>query len=359
MIARFQFRLPFTLAVAPGIGLVPFDVDVAGFRVRVGVPDESRLEAGMLMPNAIHTPVMELPDLLEPAEPTVTQAVTIDGHPAFLADALQLDFVGREFDRTLGSDDPPTELAFQVANQVIAGVRQLGRFGPALPLNPGGVVWRMVYLNDDESPFTAEEGKHRSRNGAAWAMKCVGISGPLWQELAEYDGRLVRPWDDLLLDAYEVLPRVGPAVVLAATAVETRLDTALDALAPGAGFDDNFWTWITDRKGQFYKEPSLVERADNLLEAVSGQSLKGESELWEGFQQLRAARNSFVHEGVAKIGDVPVEPRRAWQLIGRAQEIVDWIERLLPEDSQRPPLPEAAVEIITPLTAPTIPATSS
>jgi hypothetical protein len=43
--------------------------------------------------------------------------------------------------------------------------------------------------------------------------------------------------------------------------------------------------------------------------------------LWEAFKNLRAARNSFVHEGVARIGQEPVTKVVAAQLIGRARDI--------------------------------------
>jgi len=141
----------------------------------------------------------------------------------------------------------------------------------------------------------------------------------------------------LLLDAYALLPQIGPAIVLAYTAIETRIAQALDRLAALTGLNPLLWMWLTDR-GDFTKDPSTAEQLDVLSRALAGKSLKDDTGLWESFQNLRTARNRFVHEGMASIGKqrLAVDDNRAQQLINGAELIIDWIENLLPEDERRP-----------------------
>lgn len=69
---------------------------------------------------------------------------------------------------------------------------------------------------------------------------------------------------------------------------------------------------------------------------MTGRSLKEESLLWEGFKNLKATRNSFVHGGVAKLGNKSTSLTDALQLIGRAEEIITKIREWIPEDCQWP-----------------------
>ena len=103
------------------------------------------------------------------------------------------------------------------------------------------------------------------------------------------------PSDELLLDAYALPPQVGPAVVLAHTAVETRVAQTTDRNAILTGLNAELWSWLTVR--------STAEQLDRLAKALTGKSLKDDRRLWEGFQHLREALekqgNKFVHEGKA------------------------------------------------------------
>lgn len=354
MIARFQLLLAFELAVAPDLSLDPFEADRDAFRIRVHPPYKSQVDPRALSPNWLE-PASNIPAKLDP-DTTIapTDAITIDGSPAVLANTLQVDFIG-SFDRTVGSEDPPTATAFAVVNETIAGLRLLARAGYVLLLADGNTIWRMTYLDDDETPAPMEEGKYRRRVASGLRAKFAAISPVIWDQIQELEHPLdPAPWDDLLIDAFELYEQIGPALVLAAAAVETRLETALNLLAERSDANVELWQWINDR-GDYRKEPSVGERADKLMHALIGKSLKDEPKLWEAFQNLRDARNSFVHEGRAVLGKgrVPVTSNATLQLLGLADQIVMWIEAQLQPERRRITLTsEPKVQITQTLIAP-------
>jgi hypothetical protein len=139
------------------------------------------------------------------------------------------------------------------------------------------------------------------------------------------------PWAELLLDAMDLDAELGPSLVLAATAVETRIANALDLLA-GGKLSDRLWAWLRDREGDYIRTPSVAEQLDVLLEVLGGRSLKDDARLWAAGVHLRDARNSFVHEGRATFGKSKqvVTREKARELIQQAGEIIDFIEGLLP-----------------------------
>ncbi|MGD1070644.1 MAG: hypothetical protein ABSB15_10935 [Bryobacteraceae bacterium] len=90
----------------------------------------------------------------------------------------------------------------------------------------------------------------------------------------------------------------------------------------------------------------MSEQYDVLLKFLTGHSLKEESELWASFQNLKQARNRFVHEGLASIGKVPVDAAKAEELVRSAPKIIARIREWLPEDIQRRTFdPSVRVEI--------------
>src|SRR5262249_51631552 len=137
------------------------------------------------------------------------------------------------------------------------------------------------------------------------------------------------PWDRLLLDAESLLPEIGPALVLAFTAVETRIESALRILVPKEGPAAGLWAWI--EKLDYWRSPSVADQLNRILRALTGHSLLDEQKLWTGFNDLKRARNDFVHAGRASL---PLE--RARELIDMAGEIIDWVEALLPPEERRP-----------------------
>jgi hypothetical protein len=110
---------------------------------------------------------------------------------------------------------------------------------------------------------------------------------------------------------------------------------ALDNLASMYGVHPQVWHWLTNRT-DIRANPSTGELFDSLLVAVARRSLKEDHRLWEGFQNLRKARNTFVHEGKAIIGGAPVDAVEARRLIGLSREILDWLDQLLPAAHRRP-----------------------
>jgi hypothetical protein len=337
MIARLQILLPYSFSVPVDQEFQPYGTEIEGYVARVYSPYRCQVDPSMLEPDSA-VPMTDVGQLLGPADPQPrTTLILVEGAETTQANALQIDFIKDDFDRRRSVDsDPPVELAFRVANDLLARLRTLGRSGRVKPISPKSTVWRIEYLNDDESQLESVEGLHRAVGGASWRWKVFGLRGDLWTATRDLpDDFEPTPWDTLLLDALDLLPEVGPTIVLAFASIETRIASAIDVLAAGS-VSGELWEWIRDREGDYRKEPSITEQVDVLLHAFSGHSLKEDTRLWEAFRNLRQARNTFVHEGRAEIGGQPVTPERASQLLATAGQIIEWIEQLLPESERRP-----------------------
>jgi hypothetical protein len=261
----------------------------------------------------------------------------MDGEQVVAADVIQVDFRAEDFDRRRGvSDDPPLSLLFEVVNGFLARYRTLARGFAITALAPTNTKWRIEYLNDDESELEPQEGLMRARVGATFTVELMGLPNSLWDRVHELPADYrATAWDELLLDAFARLPHVGAAIVLGFSALEVRIEAALNDLARLYGVRSEMWDWINDR-GDYRKEPSTLEQFDSLLKAVTGKSLKEESRLWDGLQHLRKARNSFAHDGIAVLGGIPVDAARATELLQMAAEIIDWVDLLLPAEFRRP-----------------------
>jgi hypothetical protein len=133
-----------------------------------------------------------------------------------------------------------------------------------------------------------------------------------------------------------MLPEIGASIALAYAALESFSHWLLDNLASVKSLPNGLWEWINKRP-QWDQEPSVEERFDKLLKILTGSSLKDEQELWQTFLNLRKARNSFSHTGVAvTLQHKPLTEEMAIELVNKARDIVDWCERLLPEPVRRP-----------------------
>jgi len=157
----------------------------------------------------------------------------------------------------------------------------------------------------------------------------------------------------LLLESERLRPEVGPAIVLAASALETRIDRLLQQGAEQAGGETlALWSWLSDRS-QWWREPSFSEKLSDMLAALSGRSLRDDTTLWEAFKNIRDARNKYVHEGVARIDNDQVTTEAATNLVAKARLILDWLERELPDEAKRPSFEGThKFEIRLPLSAP-------
>jgi hypothetical protein len=173
----------------------------------------------------------------------------------------------------------------------------------------------------------------------------IGISPEIWDSAFGLPSRFEVPvWDGLRLDAIAALPNVGTAFVLAATSLEVFISVLLDELAAKKRLSVSLWTWITTRDNKILQQPSVEEQFDVLLKEFTGHTLKEEATLWEAFKNLKAARNSFVHEGVAMIGKKPVSEGVAATLVGQVDNIIAKIREWIPEEL-RWPVPQTQVNL--------------
>ena len=139
----------------------------------------------------------------------------------------------------------------------------------------------------------------------------------------------------LFLDAKAQFPEIGPSIVLAATALEVFISYVLNSIVVKSKIPLELWNWISDRDF-WLKQPSEEEKYSILLKILLGISLKDNNELWEVFKNLKKARNSFVHGGIAKIGKETLDVKKAQKLIEKAREITLYIREHLPSEIQWP-----------------------
>lgn len=354
MLARFRVLPPYTISIRQGDSLAPEEFDRNGYRIRVYPPYEASTSI-----RALDNPGVVPSDLvyaLHPADPgTVDASLTINGNPAIPANAIRVDVFKDEFDRTAASashassDDPPIEMLFDVVNSLLHRLRSVGRAYPIHPISVQGSYWRLEYLTDSENELASEEGKFRARAGATGTIRISGITEASWNAARGLPSEFrTKAWEALLLDAEAHLPDITPALVLAAGAIEILIEYSLTALAPLERLPAELWSFINNR-GDYRKEPSVAEQYDQLLHALTGHTLKERADLWDAFRHIRDARNSLMHEGTLMIAHQPVSKQQAFELIGKAKEIADWIENLLPASTRRPVCPTMSIECIRPI----------
>ena len=315
MIARLFVLLPFNLTVPDGQQFPVYQAEDSGYKIQFYPPGRS-----------------------EKAPPlTDDEKITIDGVTAFQADVLQIAFHKESFDRrSETSYDPPEAVIDGAINFFLTRLRHVTRAGQVRPVKFPFVNWHMRYLNDDESELKEETGLVRGRGVHTFQTSFVALTSKVWSEVfnlpPDYEPP---PWESLLLDATVEMPSIGPALVLAATALEVFISRVLDRLAPNKVIPPELWHWINER-GNRLKEPTLEEQYDALIKFLTGHSLKDEPLLWEAFKNLKDARNSFVHEGIAKIGETNVTTETANKLIVAASTIISKIKECLPTELHWP-----------------------
>ncbi len=352
MIARFRVLLPFRFSVRHGDELTPYEYLQGGYRVRVYPPRQSAVNPADLevtRPVPVFTLIEQL---AQDRPPDVTDAVTMNGAPTIQADLLQIDFLKAEFDRrkailaALGNaddaqtaGDPPISLAFAAANNFLGRVRTVTQGAVIRSLSPGAALWELDYLTDNEKPLPVHPEMFRKRMGSSFTWRLSGINSEVWERVRSLPESFTpATWDTLLLDAEAALPQVGSAIVLAYAALETLIESSLNELASRSSVPVALWKWINERQGDDRLTPSVGEQFDIVLHGLTGRSLKENPNLWEAFQNLRGARNSYLHEGKAVIGKQKEEVTvvRATALVAQAKAIVDWVESILPLQLRRP-----------------------
>lgn len=290
-------------------------VEIDGYKIRIHPPVETD------MPNPSGAPA----------------EARIDGVPARICNGLMIDFLKEEFDRTVESEcDPPFGLIDRALKSLLLRLRVVGHSHLKTQFNFPNCEWRLNYLNDDgtELPSTGGRlvgGRGTMRISFTWAA----VNTDIWNDFNalsfDYEPP---PWVLLLLDARAALPEVGPAIVLAQTALEVFVAHILNELAKRSDLPEDLWAFLNDRERR--KDPSIGEQFDELLRILLGTSLKEDNLLWEGFSNLRDARNEFVHRGDARIGGTPVDGGKALELVDKAEAIVTFVRSRLPEDLQWP-----------------------
>jgi hypothetical protein len=262
-------------------------------------------------------------------------AVKVDGAATIQADLIQIDFLKQEFDRSVASVcDPSYEIIKRVLDWYILRLRHITRAACIRPIDFPMAKWRLVYLNDDESELKQEEGFVRARWGTLTAVNCIALTDTIWNSLHSLPPDYAPlPWESLLLDAAIPGTPHGNAIVLAATALEVFISNVLDRLAETRAKPDKLWECINNRPN-YQSEPSVEEQYDKLLSILTGHSLKEDKKLWEAFTHLERARNSFVHQGVIRIGDVPtvVDSPAVATLISAAHQIITKVRGWLPPE---------------------------
>lgn len=315
MIARLHVILPFEFTIPEGEKFNVFSYIDEGHRVTIFPPKKSDM-------------LFHFDDV---------EKITINDTNAFRANGLQIDFVKDKFDRRENiTCDPPIEFIKKTINFFLIKVRFITKAAGVKPIDFPNVNWRITYLSDDETELSPEEGLVRARLSRSLQFSWIVINNNVWENLHSLPPDYNPPsWELLLLDAKNLLPEIGPSIVLAFTALEVFISIILDLLAYKSPIPQNLWKWINKRKG-FLQNPTSDEQFDNLLKILTGISLKDDNELWKALINLRKARNSFVHEGIAKIGNSILDREDAKRLVGSASEIINFIKEKLPEDIKWP-----------------------
>ncbi len=315
MIARLYIVLPFRFLVPTGNIFAAYHYEEDGYLV-------------------MHYPPMRSQELAKAPSPEIL----VDGREAIVADVLQIDFKKTELDRTSGNQcDPPFSLLERSVNSFLTVLRFVTRAGQIRPVNFIQEHWRVHYLNDDGSELEEEEGLVRSRGTLTFSISYAVVDEYIWDQLHRLPSDYQPPpWDGILLDAFDALPDIGPAIVLAATSLEVFISSILDLLAEKNKIPIELWTWLNGRDP--LKQPSTEEQFDQLLRLIGGASLKTDARLWERFKNLKGARNSFVHDGVARIGKTSdaLTLNQARDLVMAAPDIVRFVRNLVPEELRWP-----------------------
>jgi len=349
MIARFRVRLPFRFLVPEGVLFPDCDSTISGYRVVVRSP----LQARRTPPSTETTgpvPVVVIGEEIIPENPPrILDKVLIDGQKVIQADMIQLDFHKPDFNRQNlpgnPSLDPPEELAFRIVNSLLRRLRSVSQAPRVFEITSFKAPWTIEYLSDNEESLPASAGLINAHISSYWELDDQSITEEIWARAnaLPFDFEPAR-WDTLLLDARQLLSQVGPALVLAATAVETAASAVIDHLFSKSSVPRLLQEWINDR-GDFRKDPSVEEQCDILLKSLTGRSLKDEPRLWEAFKNLKTARNKFVHEGVALINRKPATPEAAAALVDQAGEVISFLESFLDDSLRRPIVTKPAIRL--------------
>lgn len=320
MLAKLHLQVPFELTLPQGDQYKLYEFVDDGYRIRFDVPSPSG----------------------KPFPVDAPEQVAINGKPAVIADVISITFQKEQFSRGIDSPiDPPQDVIQKSLDFFLARLKYVSKAPQVRPMQLGDSHWHIEYLNDDGTELEQVDGLVRGRGSRRFSFSYLGCDPALWDLLFTLPGDFDIPaWHTLLVDSRGALPHVGSALVLAATALEVFVAELLEKLAQDSSLSGEFWKWLNSRK----KEPSVEEQYDVLLKEFTGHTLKEDNKLWAAFQNLKNVRNTFVHTGIAKLGEGVVSSNDALQRIGDAESIVLKIREWIPE-KHRWPLIEHSIEI--------------
>jgi len=311
MLAQLLVALPFHIAVPEGAQFTLYTYEDDGYLVTVYPPSRSD-----------QPPPGEVPDLIR-----------MSNAPAFVANALRIEFRRETFNRTSGHpSDPPEAVLYFAIDSFLTRLRYATRGTQVHRVSLQDLSWRLRYLNDDGSELEKRSGLVRGLRHITFTWSLIGINPTVWENIHSLSPDFKPPpWDDLRLDAQAALPHVGTAVVLAVACLEVFISHTLDQLASNSDVPGDIWKWATHR-GYWLKDPTTNEQYDFLIRHFTGHSLKENPALWEAYKNLKDARNTFVHEGVAKVGGKVVSVPDAVRLVARMNDIINWVKIQLPTE---------------------------
>jgi hypothetical protein len=325
MIARVSIQLPFNILLAVDEKFLNVWVEDSGYKI-------------------FYLPPGRDPNLVSTSEPST---ITLNEKDAILCNIITFDFQKEEFDRTISEDvskimqfEPSLELINKVLNNFLIRLRHLTNAAQIHLIDIHYNQWRITYLNDDLTELQEEKGKLRGRGARKFEIKYVPLNSEIWNDIFKLPSDFLSQyyWVDLLLDGLDELPEMGPSIVLTFTALEVFIARILNQLASTKKelISPDCWEWINHRP-EWPQEPSVEEQYDTLLKIFTGHSLKEDTKLWAGFKNLKTARNTFVHEGVAKISkntQTPLTTQEAHNLLILTNGIPLKIREWLPKDLQ-------------------------
>jgi len=312
MIARLYIQLPFSFFCPEGDIISPIIYHKNGYKICLFPPQKTN----------------------QPTIENDSYEVIVNKMHSFRSDFLKIDFIKEIFNRQIEKEcDPPIEFIEQTVNSFILKYRFVSKGVQINTIRLSQSSWKIQYLNDDETELTEGEGLVRGRFGKNLHYTINSLTSNIWNNIRSLSVDFLPPeWDNLYLNALKALPDIGVAIVLTSISLEIFISSILDKLAQNPTIPSDLWYWVNNRG--IGKAPTSEEQYDNLLHILLGASLKEEPILWQAFLKIKKARNSFVHEGIAKIENKPLVIDEAIKLIHQSSEIINFIKTKLPDNLQ-------------------------
>lgn len=346
MIAKLSIILPFPLLIPKGQVLNPHSFHTDGIKVTMLPPTQAALSTAAL----IRLPETAFHEIIENIKPVdkleFDDRVRVNGSPTLKANLLQIEFQKNHFDRTRRDgidvlEFPEVRFMFETLNRFLHKVRTVAQAHHIKEIDPHQGAWRIDYLTDDYAGLEPDPELFRMLRAVGSHRTHCAITTDTWASINSLPSDFkTSTYDTIFLDAQEMVPDWGPAIVLAFTALETLVSTSLEVIhARKPVFSPEFWGWLLERDGDFRKEPAVAEEFTKILKELTGKSLKDDSDLWQQFNELKAARNNYIHNGILALGRKPkytlISAEKAQQLIASAGKIIAYIENILPEEFRR------------------------